>query len=79
MTSTTNPTALKQNSLKFMCNLKANLGLGWEDCQQAVIDEFMCMVTLLCKQMYVIECLQESQHGFPKVDTPLFATNANPL
>ena len=25
--------------------LKANLGLGREDCQHAVIDEFLCMVT----------------------------------
>ena len=25
--------------------LKANFGLGQEDCQYAVIDEFLCMVT----------------------------------
>ena len=25
--------------------LKANLGLGWEDCQRAVTDEFLGMVT----------------------------------
>ena len=31
---------------KLMCSpfLKENLGLGREDCQQAVIDEFLCMV-----------------------------------
>ena len=28
-----------------MAVLKVNLGLGREDCQQAVIDEFLCMVT----------------------------------
>ena len=25
-------------------SLKGNLGLGWPDCQHAVIDEFLCMV-----------------------------------
>ena len=25
--------------------LKINLGLGWEDCQHIMVDEFLCMVT----------------------------------
>ena len=43
---------------------KANLGLGREDCQQAVIDEFLCMVAgCALGTDYAIGCLKESQHG----------------
>ena len=39
-------------------NLKVNLGLGREDRQQAVIDEFLCALWLVVRweQMYVIGC-----------------------
>ena len=32
------------NMLNAIYDLKTNLGLGREDCQQAVIDDFLCMV-----------------------------------
>ena len=34
----------KQTILLVIFGLKANLGLGREDCQHTVIDEFLCMV-----------------------------------
>ena len=43
------------HDLPFICTLKANLGLGWEDCQHAVNDEFLILssqvVSLPCKSV----------------------------
>ena len=47
-----------------MILLKANLGLGWEDCQQAVIDEFLFMVAGCALETNVCHwMLKKSQHG----------------
>ena len=37
--------ASRRSRHKVLPKLKANLGLGWEESQQAVIDEVLCMVT----------------------------------
>ena len=66
--------SMQHNRLAFLCVvsmisaslLKVNLGPGLEDCQHAVIDEFLCMVAgcaLGTDVMYVIGCLNKSQHG----------------
>ena len=55
-----------------MLLLKSNLGLSREVSQQAVIEEFLCMVaSVLWEQMYVIGCLTKSQHGYRSTRFPL--------
>ena len=51
--------------------LKVNLGLGREDCQHAVIDEFLRMVTGCVLRTDVIGCLTNSQHGSRSTQFPL--------
>ena len=58
-----------------MVTLKANLGLGQEDCQHAVIDEFLCMMAG-CDlgtdvHMYVVGCSTKSKHGSRSTRFPL--------
>ena len=42
--------------------IKGEFGLGQEDCQQAMTDEFLCWLLFL-EQIYLIGCLKQSQHG----------------
>ena len=52
-----------------------NLGLGQEDCQHVVTDEFLCMVTgCVGREMYVIGCLNNSQHGSRSTRFPFKGT-----
>ena len=54
---------------RVVSGLKANLDLGWEDCQHAVIGIVIVMSfcawwqVVLWEQMYVIGCSTKSQHG----------------
>ena len=55
-----------------------NLGLGREDCQQAVIDEFLCMVSSCALGTdYFIGCLTKSQHGSRSTRLPFKVAKCN--
>ena len=45
-----------------------NLGLGWEDCQHAEIDEFLCMVTGCALETDVCHCIFNKKLTWFKVN-----------
>ena len=76
--------SIQINSTWFKVNkiplLKVNLGLGREDCQRALIDEFLCMVTGCALGTDVCHwILTKSQHGSRSTRFPFKLHNCSRL